>query len=149
MANGQTTYNYSSEYGTDEPCANYDTSADIPANRIVLLDTSNQYGVNAVTGVALPVAAGGVAGTYGITVETLYAASSAGIRAGRVRTDGVMWVPANGPITAGDYVQASDTVAKLGWAKVAGAGIEQIGQALTSAADSEMVRIKICKARNA
>jgi hypothetical protein len=68
---------------------------------------------------------------------------------GRVVTEGGINVPADGAITAGDYVQASDTASKEGYAKVAGAGIQQVGQAETTAADGEMVFIRVDKARNA
>jgi hypothetical protein len=135
----------------DETAANYSTSADIPANRIVLLDTTNLMTTSLPRGVVLPTASGGVAGTFGVTTEILYARSSstANPKVGRVAVEGVISVPADGAITAGNYVQASDTSGKLGYAKVAGAGVQQIGQALTTAADGEMVQILIDKARNA
>jgi hypothetical protein len=139
------------EYVNDVTAANYSTSADIPANRIVLLDTTNQMTVSLPRGVVLPTAAGGVAGTFGVTAEILYKRPSSTLspRVGRVVTDGGINVPANGTINAGDYVQASDTADKLGWAKVCGAGIQQVGQAETTAADGEMCFIRLDKARNA
>lgn len=135
----------------DVTAANYSTSADIPANRIVLLDTSNQLSATQPRGVVLPTASGGVAGTFGVTVDPLYRRPSAtlGPRVGRVAVAGGISVPADGSITAGNYVQASDTSGKEGYAKVCGAGIQQIGQAETTAADGEMVFIRINKARNA
>jgi hypothetical protein len=92
-----------------------------------------------------------VAGTFGVTAEILYKRPSATLppRVGRVAVEGGINVPADGAITAGDYVQASDTVSKEGYVKVCAAGIQQIGQAETTAADGEMCFIRIDKARNA
>lgn len=139
------------EHVNDVTAANYSTTTDIPANRIVLLDTTNQMTTNQPRGVVLPTAGGGVAGTFGITAEILYKRPSAtlGPRVGRIVTEGGINVPADGPITAGQYVQASDTLGKEGYAKVAGAGIQQVGQAETTAADGEMCFIRVDKARNA
>lgn len=135
----------------DVTAATYSTFADIPPNRIVLLDTTNPMTTQNPRGVVLPTAGGGVAGTFGVTVETLYRRPSAtlGPRVGRVAVSGGINAPADGGITAGQYVQASDTAGKEGYAKVAGAGLQQIGQAETTAADGEMVFIRIDKARNA
>jgi hypothetical protein len=139
------------EYLNDVTAANYSLSADIPANRIVLLDTSNVMSTSLPRGVVLPTAGGGVAGTFGVTVEPLYRrpSSTVGPRVGRVAVEGGISVPADGAITAGQYVQASDTVGKEGYAKVCGAGIQQAGQAETTAADGEMVFIRLDKGRNA
>ena len=136
---------------TDVTAANYSTTDDIPANRIVLLDTTNQLTTSLPRGVVLPTASGGVAGTYGVTAEILYKrpSSSLGPRVGIVAVEGGINVPADGAITAGQYVQASDTAGKLGYAKVCGAGIQQAGQAETTAADGEMCFIRLAKARNA
>jgi hypothetical protein len=150
MATGQ--YQLGGEYvsGGDVPAANYSLTDDIPEGRIVLLDTSNLMSASNPRGVVLPTASGGVAGTFGITIETLYKKTSSGqVRPGRVRTLGGYWVPADGAITAGNYVQASDTTDKLGYAKAVGAATQQIGQAETTAADGEMVFVRICKAKNA
>lgn len=147
-----TTVKQDTREATDDVTAgNYSTSADIAANRIVLLDTTNLMTTQLPRGVVLPTAGGGVVGTFGVTVETLYRRPSAtlGPRVGRVAVSGGISVPADGAITAGQYVQASDTLGKEGYAKVAGAGIQQIGQAETTVADGEMVFIRIDKARNA
>jgi hypothetical protein len=145
------TYNYEREPvpGGDVTAANYGATT-IPANRIVLLDTTNVLTPSKPKGVVLPTASGGVVGTYGVTIDELFPIRDDGTtRPGRVAVLGAIRVPANGTITAGDYVQASDTTAKLGWAKVAGAGIQQVGQAETTAADGEMVLIRLDKGRNA
>lgn len=135
----------------DVTAGNYSTSADIPANRVVLLDTTNQMTTSLPRGVVLPTASGGVAGTFGVTAEVLYKRPSAslGPRVGRVAVAGGISVPADGAITAGQYVQASDTAGKEGYVKVCGAGIQQIGQAEITVADGEMCFIRIDKARNA
>jgi hypothetical protein len=145
------TYNYEREPvpGGDVTAANYGATS-IPANRIVLVDTTNVLTPMKPMGVVLPTAAGGVANTYGVTVEELFPPRDDGsTRPGRVAVLGAIRVPANGAITAGEYVQASDTVGKLGYAKVCAAGIQQIGQAKTTAADGEYVLILLAKARNA
>jgi hypothetical protein len=145
------TYNYEREPvpGGDVTAANYGATS-IPSNRIVLVDTANVLSPSEPMGVVLPTASGGVAGTYGVTVDELFPPRDDGsTRPGRVAVLGAIRVPANGTITAGDYVQASDTANKLGWAKVCGAGIQQVGQAKTTAADGEYVLILLAKARNA
>lgn len=140
------------EHVVDVTAANYSLTDDIPANRFVLLDTTNLMTTTQPRGVVLPSAGGGVAGTFGVTVDLLYKrpSATANVRPGRVAITGSgIGVLADGAITAGDYVQASDTAGKLGYAKVAGAGIQQIGQAETTAADGEVCFIRIDKARNA
>ncbi len=98
----------------------------------------------------LPTASGGVVGTFGITIDTLYAPASNGVpKPGRVRKVGAAWVKANGNITAGGYVQASDTTSKLGYAKACGAATEQIGQAVNTVADGENCLVWIAQAKNA
>lgn len=135
----------------DVTAGNYSTTTDIPANRGVLLDTSNQISTSYPRGVVLPTASGGVAGTFGVTVDQLYKrpSSSLGPRVGRVAVAGLISVPADGAITAGNYVQISDTSGKEGYVKVAGAGIQQLGQAEKTVADGEMCPVRITKARNA
>jgi hypothetical protein len=135
--------------GGDVTAANYSATS-IPANRIVLVDTANVLTPSKPMGVKLPTASGGVAGTYGVTVDELFPPRDDGsTRPGRVAVLGAIRVPADGVITAGDYVQASDTSGKLGYAKVCAAGIQQIGQAKTTVADGEYVLVLIDKARNA
>lgn len=137
--------------GGDLPCANYGTT-DIDAGLIVLIDTTTAHllGPNNCMGVVLPTASGGVAGTFGITVDRLPAADSNGkVKAGRVRVLGAYPVIANGSITAGGYVQASDTTGKLGYAKACGSATEQIGQAMNTVSDGEICLVLICKAKNA
>jgi hypothetical protein len=149
MATGQNQFGGYAVSGGDIPCANYGAT-DIEAGLIVLLDTSNQVSTTQPPGVVLPTASGGVAGTFGITVDKLYAITSTGVpKPGRVRVIGSYPVIANGSITAGGYVQASDTVSKLGYAKACGAGTEQIGQAINSVSDGEICHVLICKAKNA
>lgn len=136
--------------GGDMPAANYGTT-DIEAGLIVLIDTTNQFTPALPMGVVLPTAGGGVVGTWGITIDRLPAKPSGGVRgpAGRVRVYGVYPVLANGAITAGGYVQASDTALKLGYAKACAAATEQIGQAMNTVADGETCFVLIAKAKNA
>lgn len=151
MATGQYQDGGYAVSGGDIPAVNH-AATDIEAGRIVLLDTTAERQLNPgkPVPVALPTAGGGVAGTFGITVDKLYAPTAAGaLRPGRVRLLGSYPVIADGAITAGEAVQASDTVAKLGYAKVCGAALEQVGQALNTVADGEMCWVWIAKARNA
>lgn len=135
--------------GGDIPCANYGDT-DIEPGRIVLIDTTNQMTSKLPPGVKLPTASGGVVGTFGITVDKLYALASNGApRPGRVRKVGSYPVIANGSITAGGYVQASDTASKLGYAKACASATEQIGQAMNSVSDGEICHVWICQAKNA
>jgi hypothetical protein len=145
------TYNYEREPvpGGDATAANYGATS-IPKNRIVLLDPSNTMTSSKPKGVKLPTASGGVAGTYGVTVDELFPPREDGtLRPGRVAVEGAIRVPADGAITAGDYVQASDTADKLGYAKVCAAGVQQAGQAETTVADGDWVLVRMAKSRNA
>jgi hypothetical protein len=135
--------------GGDMPAANYGAT-DIPDGRIVLVDTVNVLSPSAAMGVVLPTAGGGVAKTWGITTTTLYAKGSLSKpKTGLVRVAGAYTVIADGAIAAGEYVQASDTLNKEGYAKVCAAATEQVGQAMNTVADGEPCLIWICKARNA
>jgi hypothetical protein len=135
--------------GGDVAAANYGSS-DIPDGRIVLIDTTNVMSASAAMGVVLPTASGGVAKTWGITTTTLYAKGDLDVpKTGSVRVAGAYTVISDGAITAGQYVQASDTTGKLGYAKVCASATEQIGQAMNTVGDGEPCLIWICKARNA
>jgi hypothetical protein len=134
---------YGNVPGIDLTFKNFGASA-IEAGLAVLVDGSNVIPTNAVGGIVLPTASGGVAGTLGVTVERIPAG---GI--GRVRVAGVIQCKANGTVTYGQIVQASDTTAKLGWVKTCGAGTRQIGLALATAADGEFLPVLIAHAVNA
>lgn len=124
-------------------CKNYG-GTDIPSGTGVLLDTTNVQGPNAAPGVVVPTAGGGVLRTFGIAMETLPAGKN-----GRVMFAGGYPMIADGAITAGDYVQVSDTATKMGRAKVCAAATQQLGQAVMTAADGDPVLVIIDKARNA
>lgn len=109
---------------------------DIPANTFVLVDTATPPTGDAVLAVKIPTAGGGVAGTFGITRTVIKSLAS-----GSVCALGGEYVKADGVITVGDYVQASDTAGKEGRAKLKGAGVESGGKALNSAADGEDVLV--------
>jgi hypothetical protein len=120
--------------------------SDIPANTAVLIDTTNVQSGDKNPGVVVPSSGGGVVGTLGITVETIKANAAS---AGRVAVVGVIQATADGSITAGGYVQASDTSTKMGRVKAKGAGLEQLGQALNTASDGQLVLVLLCKAATA
>ena len=109
---------------------------DIPANTFVLVDTANPPTNDDVLAVVVPSDGGGVVGTFGITRTIIKAGAT-----GSVCCLGGEVVKADGVITVGDYVQASDTTAKMGRAKTKGAGVESGGRALNSAADGEDVLV--------
>lgn len=109
---------------------------DIPANTFVIIDTANPPEGDAVFAVKIPVAAGGVAGTMGITRTKIPSKTT-----GSICMLGGEVVKADGAVTVGDYVQASDTVGKEGRCKVKGAGIESGGKALNSAVDGDDVLV--------
>lgn len=121
---------------------------DIPSNLGVLFDTAHvQTGGDASPGCVVPTASGGVANTAGVTMEIIPAGGT-----GRVAFNGVCPMTANGTITAGGYVQVSDTALKLGYALARGAlgaTVEQLGQAVSSATDGQQVLIFLSKAATA
>jgi Uncharacterized conserved protein (DUF2190) len=123
--------------GGDIPFKN-NTLVDIPEGCGVLVDPSNDYGV------ALPTSGGGVAGSFGVSVEPIPAGKT-----GRIRFYGTIQMIANGSITRGGEVQISDTASKLGFAKAKGAGIAGIGLALCSASDGDPVLIALSHSFNA
>lgn len=121
--------------GGDIPVRNAGVT-DIGAGLFVLVDTANPPTGDNVIAVKLPTAAGGVVGTFGITRTAIKAGTT-----GLMCAIGGEVVKANGVITVGDYVQASDTAAKLGWAVTKGAGIESGGRAMNSATNGEDVLV--------
>lgn len=121
---------------------------DIGSNLGVLFDAAHvQAGGDAPPGCVLPTASGGVAGTAGVTQEIIPAGGQ-----GRVVFNGVAPMTSDGTITAGGYVQVSDTTAKLGYAKARGAlgaTVEQLGQAISSATDGQKILVFLSKAATA
>jgi len=69
-------------------------------------------------------------------------------KTGRVMYIGAYPMIAEGAITAGNFVQVSDTAAKMGRAKLCGAATIQLGQALSTAADGDPVLVLIRVAKN-
>ncbi len=117
--------------------------SDIAAKLGVLIDTSNLQDQDSPPGVVLPTASGGVVGSFGITLETIKAG-----RTGKVRVAGTAVATAHGTVTAGTYLQISDTASHLGQVKTCGSATEQIGQAMNTVTDAD-VEVLICKAKNA
>lgn len=121
---------------------------DIPSNLGVLFDLSHvQTGGDNPPGCVLPTATAGVAATAGVTQETIKAGG-----VGRVIFNGTVPMTSDGTITAGGYVQVSDTSLKLGYAKARGAlgvTVEQLGQAITSSTDGQPVLVFLSKAATA
>lgn len=128
--------------GGDLPFYN-GTGADIPEGSAVLFDAT-VAGTQGEPACKLPAAAGGVAGTLGVAINTI----KNGTR-GLVRMLGSAILLADGSIAAGAIVQASDTAAKMGRAKTAGAALPQLGIALNAATDGNPVHVWIDRAKNA
>lgn len=126
--------------GGDVPVLNYGAS-DIPSNTAVLWDTT----AGNVNGVVVPTAAGGVAGTAGVTMAVIPAKTNGIPGNGTVRRAGCANVVCNGAVTAGNYVRADDTASHLGQVKaVTAAGTTQseiLGQARMTRADGEYVPV--------
>lgn len=130
-------------HGGDVVFKNYGAS-DIEANLGVLADTSNVGDQDNAPGIVLPTASGGQAKSIGITVEKIRAGKT-----GRVRMLGSITCTAAGTVTFGEFVKIDDTSGKLGWVSTAGSAKEQIGQALGTATNGNLVEIFVCKALNA
>ena len=142
MANFNELAAYSITMGGDLPFHNYG-GTDIPAGTGMLMDTVNVQSSNLAPGVVVPTAAGGVVGTLGIAIETIPAGKN-----GRVRLYGAYPMICDGAITAGAFVQVSDTAGKMGRVKTKGAGVIQLGQALGTGADGDPILVLVDKAQN-
>lgn len=134
----------SSPQGGDISVKNYDSST-LAANLAVIVDTSNVVSptsTNAAIGVALP-------GSAGVPVVGVTTADIAAGAMGLVRTSGVALVKCEGTITAGTLVQASVTSSKVGWAKALTSAKAQIGMAVSSSTDGELIAVLLQPANNA
>lgn len=134
---------YGSIPGIDITCKNTSALA-IAAGTGVIIDTAHAASGDTPPGVLAPTNGGGVVGTLGIAIENIAVG-----QIGKVRVSGTYPVIAHGGVTAGAYLQVSDTAAHLGQVKTCGAATEQIGQALNTATDGTLVNVMICKANNA
>lgn len=130
-------------YG-DFPFKNYGGST-IPANVAVIIDTSNVVSVtgsNNAIGIALPGSAG--VPVVGVTKADIPAGAT-----GIVRTSGIAAIKCEGSVTAGTLLQASVTSNKVGWGKALTAAAAQIGMALTSSTNGELIDVLLQPANNA
>lgn len=130
-------------YG-DFPFKNYSGST-ISANLAVIIDTSNVVsptGTNNAAGIAVPGSAG--VPVVGVTVVDIAAGAT-----GLVRTSGIALIKCEGTITAGTMVQVSTTSSKVGWAKAQTSATAQIGMAVTSSTDGELIAVLLQPAKNA
>lgn len=129
---------------TDIPVKNYGGST-LPANTAVIVDTSNVISPtssNTFPGVAVP-------GSAGVPVAGVLVADIAAGASGLLRTGGVALIKCEGSITAGTLVQASTTSGKVGWAKALTSAKAQIGMALSSSTDGELILVLLQPANNA
>lgn len=129
--------------GGDVTFHNYGGS-DIPDGTIVLYDTSNPGSLTQAPGCVVPTASGAVSPVAGITIGVIPAGG-----AGTVRQLGAAAVTADGSVTSGDSIQASNTASKMGRGKTCGAGIEQVGKAYGNASDGDQFVVILHIARNA
>ncbi|MFI0433148.1 MAG: capsid cement protein [Candidatus Nanopelagicales bacterium] len=128
----------------DFPFKNYGGST-VAANLAVIIDTSNVVsptGTNNAAGIALP-------GSAGVSVVGVTTADIAAGATGIVRTSGIALIKCEGAITAGTMVQASATALKVGWAKAHSAAAAQIGMAITSSTEGELIAVLLQPAKNA
>lgn len=121
--------------GGDIVFKNYGGSA-IASGLAVLADGTNKGDANNPPGVVLPTAAGGVAKTIGVAVETIPAGGT-----GKVRLIGAAVCVANATITPGTLVQIDDTASFLGNVKVAASTNEILGKALSDAVAGDPVLV--------
>lgn len=134
---------------SDIACYNF-SSTDIPSGVAVMIDGTNVMGT---AGDGPGVA--NVSGTpyaIGVTMEIIKAAGTSGSPTagpGRVRTQGIAPMTANGSITAGGVVDASTTSLKIGFAVAHVTGHPQLGVAMSTAVDAEPVLVLIQPANNA
>ena len=137
------------EHVVDVTAANYSLTDDIPANRIVLLD-DKPHDDHAAARRCAPIGRrwrcrhvrrdrrSALQAPFGYGKRSSWSRCHYGQRIG---------VIADGAITAGQYVQASDTAGKLGYAKVAALGFSRLAKPKqTTAADGEVCFIRIDKA---
>lgn len=122
-------------YG-DFPFHNYGVT-DIVPNVAVKVDASNDLSANS-KGIGIAViATAATDAPIGVTLETIPAGGS-----GRVRTQGIVQMFADGAITAGAYVDASATSLKVGFAKAHVSGQCTVGIALNATtSDSDLVLV--------
>ncbi len=126
------------------------SSSDIASNLAVMIDATNVVGTAGdAPGIAV------VSGTpyaVGVTMEIIKAAGTSGVptaTSGRIRTQGLVWMTANGTITAGGVVDASTTSLKVGWAVAHVTAHPQLGVAWSTAADGEPVLVLLQPSNNA
>lgn len=132
----QLNFQVAGNYGyTDYAFQNYSTTVTIPAGVFVTLDTTNVLGATASAqgiGIVLPSGDGTQVGV-GITLESIAPGA-----AGRVRCPGPIAVTtADGVITAGGFVQATNDSNKVGFAKALAANAVASGVALNTCADGD------------
>jgi len=120
---------------------NNSTVTTIPDGTGVLFDTANPATGDYPPGVVIPTASGGVVGTFGVTIEDIPPG-----KIGKVMVLGAYEMTADGSITAGGYVQVSDTSGKMGRVKAKGATVEQLGQALNTVTDGQPCWVYVAKA---
>lgn len=111
---------------------------DIPARAGVLFDGTNKGDAHNPPGIVIPTAAGGVAKTCGITLETIKAGS-----VGRVVTQGGAIAIANATLNPGDLVQLDDTALHMGEVKAAATTAEILGKCLSAAVAGDEVHIDV------
>lgn len=136
---------------SDIPVQNYSASVDIAAYQCIVLDTGNLVtnsatALNGGVSVILPTVVDSThsADAFGITQEIIKAGQT-----GRVRTGGISLAIADGAITAGAWVDASTTTAKVGKVRAHVAANQTIGIALETAADGDTIQVLVLPGKNA
>jgi hypothetical protein len=121
------------------------SGSDIPAFVSVQADAVNVVGTNPNEGIGIvPVAVTGNV-VIGVTMEVIKAGSY-----GRVRCFGpIAQTFADGVVTANGIVDGSATASRIGFAKAHAAGKNQLGIALSTAADQDPVLVMLVGGFNA
>ena len=116
---------------------------DIPAAVCVHIDGANLIPTVDSTCVVRPTTSATVLQPLGITLEVIKAGGT-----GRIRTQGVAPLLASGTVTAGDIVMSGTVSTKEGYGATQTTALPQVGQALSTATDSNTFLCLIAKAFN-
>ena len=117
---------------------------DIPAGTAVIVDAAFVPSGDFPMGVKIPATAGSIAEPAGVTVEIIKAG-----QVGRVRRAGSYPATASGTVTVGDFLQVDSAAGKEGRVKTKGAGLAQVGRALNSGVDGDLINTDVILALNA
>ncbi len=129
--------------GGDVSCFNNAATA-IPAGSAVVVDASYVPTGDHVMGVKLQTGSGSIEQPAGITVDILPAG-----KYGRVRKLGAAPCTASGTVTVGDFLMIDGATGNEGQVATQTSTHAQIGRALNSGVDLDIIQVDVAIARNA